>query len=741
MSIRLGDTSQTFNTMKPSSVVEAPNVSRYSFGNADEELRKEAEMELMKTDDDSQDSEIPLTVLDNNDEDRLISPEVNHAILEDPIDSTLPSSMSAILPPLSVDKSPKVLQPIQLLPSPSPSLDPEPARISPDIRPLDVSSQDPLNILAGVPSSLVQAETPFPSVIKREPEEVETHSDIEDRTLKSPDRSFTSMMAPEQSLSPTTMTSILRSNQHVNASLAPVPGSPVSPNSVLTFDFSHAMPRKPHRDIASRFARFGRPFAESHPSTESRKSVIESPLSVHDSVPSEIIRQSVIVESDTKRSGVEPSVVIQDAKPTSDELHPEGVDGQSVNDDLSHSLEEIIEIPVNDTDIVINESVSGHSMDNSSFINEQSVEEPDHNQKETSQYHDDGLSESNHGFSIETDPIHENPEDNGSEYVGIREENEVDYTKTLEECEVNYTETHDNQFDFMGTEEGLSFDNSTEVIDTGYMENSDQHGLGFTENLEEQEMGYSESPKEQELGYSETLKEPPHSGIFNDDGEIPLSEASPQEICGDDQLFEAGENEHRKSILPSDQLHSGIYNDDGEIPLSEQESNHSLVTEEFAPVMSVSYDRPSIDPKQSIAKEKEEPMETERCSLEETKTIAVVGSSQQHSTNVLDDLQRETGITLPVSVTRFVAQEVPIYTESELRREILNAEYRGKAKGKQLVVTVNVAMEALEKEKIRLEEQVKELESRMETVQAVRDRSKGRLDSIGCEIRAIEAGL
>lgn len=63
-----------------------------------------------------------------------------------------------------------------------------------------------------------------------------------------------------------------------------------------------------------------------------------------------------------------------------------------------------------------------------------------------------------------------------------------------------------------------------------------------------------------------------------------------------------------------------------------------------------------------------------------------------------------------------------------MRREILNAEYRGKAKGKQLVVTVNVAMEALEKEKNRLEEQVKELESQMETVQAVRDRSKGRLN-------------
>ena len=188
MSIRLGDTSQTFNTMKPSSVIEAPNVSRYSFGNADEELRKEAEMELMKTDEDSQDSEIPLTVLDNNDEDRLISPEVNSTILGDSIDTTLPSSMNALLPPLSVEKSPKVLQPIQVLPSPSPSLDPEPARISPEIHPYDPSSsQDPLNILAGIPASLVQSGTSFPSVIKREPEEAEIHSDIEDRTLKSPD--------------------------------------------------------------------------------------------------------------------------------------------------------------------------------------------------------------------------------------------------------------------------------------------------------------------------------------------------------------------------------------------------------------------------------------------------------------------------------------------------------------------------------------------------------------------------
>ena len=103
-------------------------------------------------------------------------------------------------------------------------------------------------------------------------------------------------------------------------------------------------------------------------------------------------------------------------------------------------------------------------------------------------------------------------------------------------------------------------------------------------------------------------------------------------------------------------------------------------------------------------------------------------SLQNQSINFLENLQRDTGITLPVSVSRFVAQEIPRYTESELRREILDAEHRGKVKGKQLVVTVTVAMEALEKEKNNLEERVKELESQMETVQAVRDRSKGEKD-------------
>ena len=725
MSIRLGDTSQTFNTMKPSSVIEAPNVSRYSFGNADEELRKEAEMELMKTDEDSQDSEIPLTVLDNNDEDRLISPEVNSTILGDSIDTTLPSSMNALLPPLSVEKSPKVLQPIQVLPSPSPSLDPEPARISPEIHPYDPSSsQDPLNILAGIPASLVQSGTSFPSVIKREPEEAEIHSDIEDRTLKSPDRSFTGMMAPEQSLSSSTMTSILRSNQHVNTSLA---SSPVPTSSVLTFNFSDSIPRKPHRDIASRFARFGHSFAESNPSpSESRKSVVESSLPVPDSTPSEVLPQSSVVEDGhAAMSPIEESTAAHDEKPTFDELQAEEIDMKPVSDEMNHSIEETTEVPKK-TEVVIEENAEIHQKDISDLgiHSEEPVEESNNSQMETQQYHTDVIYEDNPGSDEEHYMNHvENAEENGVDYAETREENEVGYTETLEEREVDYTaleerlgyiempgermnyteppgeqnikyvETQkengvgsetpeENEVSYTPLEEQLDYVETPEEGEVGYVEAPEEHELGYSENLEEQELGYVETHEEQELGYTET---------------------------------------------PEEQPHSGIYNDDGEIPLPEQEQNHSLDTENYSPLVPLSSDRPSVDTTHSIAK-KEELGKTERYTPDETKSISNSRLIQQHSTNVLDDLQRETGITLPVSVTRFVAQEVPKYTESELRREILNAEYRGKAKGKQLVVTVNVAMEALEKEKNRLEEQVKELESQMETVQAVRDRSKGRLN-------------
>lgn len=284
---------------------------------------------------------------------------MNSTILGDSIDTTLPSSMNALLPPLSVEKSPKVLQPIQVLPSPSPSLDPEPARISPEIHPYDPSSsQDPLNILAGIPASLVQSGTSFPSVIKREPEEAEIHSDIEDRTLKSPDRSFTGMMAPEQSLSSSTMTSILRSNQHVNTSLA---SSPVPTSSVLTFNFSDSIPRKPHRDIASRFARFGHSFAESNPSpSESRKSVVESSLPVPDSTPSEVLPQSSVVEDGhAAMSPIEESTAAHDEKPTFDELQAEEIDMKPVSDEMNHSIEETTEVPKK-TEVVIEENAEIH---------------------------------------------------------------------------------------------------------------------------------------------------------------------------------------------------------------------------------------------------------------------------------------------------------------------------------------------------------------------------------------------
>ena len=91
----------------------------------------------------------------------------------------------------------------------------------------------------------------------------------------------------------------------------------------------------------------------------------------------------------------------------------------------------------------------------------------------------------------------------------------------------------------------------------------------------------------------------------------------------------------------------------------------------------------------------------------------------------LDELQRGAGVVLPASVTRYLAQEEVKYTESELRREVLSAEHRGKEKGKQLVATIQVAMESLQAEKEALESHVAELESQMETVEAVRTRGTG----------------
>ena len=94
----------------------------------------------------------------------------------------------------------------------------------------------------------------------------------------------------------------------------------------------------------------------------------------------------------------------------------------------------------------------------------------------------------------------------------------------------------------------------------------------------------------------------------------------------------------------------------------------------------------------------------------------------------LDELQRGAGVVLPASVTRYLSQEEVKYTESELRREVLSAEHRGKEKGKQLVATIQVAMESLQAEKEALAAHVAELESQMETVEAVRNRGTGRFE-------------
>lgn len=685
--------SQTFNTMKPSSVVEAPSVSRYSFGNADEELRKEAEMEMMKSDEDSQDSEIPLTILDNIDEDRMISPEVSARVSKDPLDTTIQSTIDALIPPVSVEKSSKILQPIQLLPSPSPTLEPEPSITIPEIHPyIDPSpSSDPLNILAGMPKSMVQTSSPFPSsipsVIKREPEETIVHSDLEDRTLKSPERSFTSVVAPEQSLSPSTMTSILRSNQHVNTSLDPI--SPPAPTgSVLTFDFSDGTPRRPHRNITARFARFGRAFAGSTTSvsvikpvgTESKSLVDSSTLSKDDLGNDTVGGDSPIpsgVEQGTDRQPVaEQSIDERSAdkhfdEAFADEQSNECIEKQLVKDDVDNTVED----------------------------NEGGVE-----------------------GSIE-DTIHDTVEGTND---AITDEAEVVVEDTVEDTVENNSE---NTVEHISNQEELDEEEKDYAIETGPFHSGIFYGNEKIP-IEEPNMVFHEVPEEQ-----------PHSGIYNDSGEIPLVEESPNDLYAEEQIEHRNDDlyEDPRIALPVEQPHSGIYNDDGEVPLTEQiqdnqmETHDTVETERYTSLIPALPTEPSTMSPQVAEEESlpELPTMIERSPVHPEPTSPVTDlrpSLHNQSISFLENLQRDTGITLPVSVSRFVAQEIPRYTESELRREILDAEHRGKVKGKQLVVTVTVAMEALEKEKNNLEERVKELESQMETVQAVRDRSKGEKD-------------
>ena len=79
---------------------------------------------------------------------------------------------------------------------------------------------------------------------------------------------------------------------------------------------------------------------------------------------------------------------------------------------------------------------------------------------------------------------------------------------------------------------------------------------------------------------------------------------------------------------------------------------------------------------------------------------------------------------LPASVTHVISQESPLYTESELRRRVLQAESRGKEKGKQLVESVLVVVEKLEEENAKLKEMVAVLEEEKRQLEGYSDISR-----------------
>lgn len=88
--------SSTFATLKPHDIAEEPVMSRYSFGNADEAIIREVEMEKEKSEADSQSTEVTPTVLDNMDGDRNFSPEVNMSAVPGPMNLSLQPELDSI---------------------------------------------------------------------------------------------------------------------------------------------------------------------------------------------------------------------------------------------------------------------------------------------------------------------------------------------------------------------------------------------------------------------------------------------------------------------------------------------------------------------------------------------------------------------------------------------------------------------------------------------------------------------
>ena len=782
-------------------------MSRYSFGNADEAIIREVEMEKEKSEADSQSTEVTPTVLDNMDGDRNFSPEVNMSAVPGPMNLSLQPELDSINlhassePSISqapvLPKQPTVLRPVIAIPSPSPSLNSEPSTLPPDsvlhlngpvvshlnpLPPLSIPLQPTIGMNLVPPASPVRDKN-MPAIIHRttsqadwedSPREKETESGevsmaperedavmkspeeyASDHTLKSPEQEYGSdhtLKSPEQDLasdntirnsaqddsvsalekegsslpeeaahmpSVSTLTNILHSNRHINSRLDPIAGSvdrlslkaeylqkkqsgkremqkdseepktssqaqtsEVSlDNQVLSFDFG-SKPRKPRPTLSERFARYGR-------KSEKKKDV------------------SIVVVAD------EPS-----QQPA--ETHEE----TKTSEPPAGKKEEVSVLPV---ETVPQEEVAPVSEEKSYAPHSQEFIFTGPSEEMKSGVFTDGSQMKE--VAEEVALPEESSPSTGFEGMQQQPYDEVHpYEESHNPCEVLQLPYEEPQHPY--EEPQLPYEepqHPCEVLQLPYEEpqhpyeepqlpySMPQHSMEPTQLIQlAPQIGSSEQ--------EERMRQQMITGVFTDSPlpGTPLKQEEETPVLSDEpsQTLEPDEDKTQEDLYTHEPVKSNepsqVSND---VPTHEDLSMRTSSPIQASDEHHLEESRPVDVSTASEAKQ-----------LPEKDLLPEPPKPQPQSERRmqdLDELQRGAGVVLPASVTRYLAQEEVKYTESELRREVLSAEHRGKEKGKQLVATIQVAMESLQAEKEALESHVAELESQMETVEAVRTRGTG----------------
>ena len=798
--------SSTFATLKPHDIAEEPVMSRYSFGNADEAIIREVEMEKEKSEADSQSTEVTPTVLDNMDGDRNFSPEVNMSAVPGPMNLSLQPELDSINlhassePSISqapvLPKQPTVLRPVIAIPSPSPSLNSEPSTLPPDsvlhlngpvvshlnpLPPLSIPLQPTIGMNLVPPASPVRDKN-MPAIIHRttsqadwedSPREKETESG---EVSMAPEREDAVMKSPEEYASDHTLKS--PEQEYGSDHTLKSPGQSYASDHTLKspeqeYGSDHTL-KSPEQDLASDNTIRNSAQDDSVSALEKEGSSLPEEAA---HMPSVSTLTNILHSNRHINSRLDPIAGSVDRLSLKAEYLQKKQSGK-------REMQKDSEEPKTSSQAQTSEVSLDNQVLSFDFGSKPRKPRPTLSER-FARYGRKSEKKKDVSIVVVADepsqpPAETHEETKTSELpAGKKEEVSVLPVKTVPQEEVapvseekSYA-PHSQEFIFTGPSEemksGVFTDGSQmkEVAEEVALPEESSPSTGF-EGMQQQP--YDEvHPYEESHNPCEVLRlpyeEPQHP---YEEPQLPY--CMPQHSMEPTQLIQLapqiGSSEQEERMRQ--QMITGVFTDsplpgtplkqkEEETPVLSDEPSQTLEPDEdktqedlytHEPVKSnepsqVSNDVPTHE---DLSMRTSSPIQaSDEHHLEESRPVDVSTASEakqlpekdllpeppkpqpqsERRMQDLDELQRGAGVVLPASVTRYLAQEEVKYTESELRREVLSAEHRGKEKGKQLVATIQVAMESLQAEKEALESHVAELESQMETVEAVRTRGTG----------------